>query len=59
MKVGELKSLVRKHNLHNAIKGYSKMKKAGLVDALMEHSKKSDDASVSPPKAKRRGRPKK
>ena len=39
MKVAELKGLVRKHNLHNQIKRYSKMRKDELVDALMSHTK--------------------
>ena len=47
MKITQLKSLVKEHNLHNQIKRYTTMKKAALVDALMEHQ------------AKRRGRPKK
>ena len=38
MKVAELKTLVRKHNLDNAIRRYSKMKKSELVEALMKHS---------------------
>jgi hypothetical protein len=48
MKITALKSLVKEHNLHNQIKGYSTMKKAGLVEALMEHSNR-----------RARGRPKK
>lgn len=40
IKVAELRSLVREHNLHNQIKRYSKMKKAELVEALMAHSGK-------------------
>ena len=65
MKVGELKAMVRKYNLHNAIKGYSKMKKAGIVDLLMKHSRKAEDAenpmSSEPalPVKRGRGRPKK
>jgi hypothetical protein len=47
MKITELKSLVKEHNLHNQIKRYTTMKKSALIDALMEHQ------------AKRRGRPKK
>ena len=38
MKVIELKTLIRKHNLHNAIRRYSTMKKSELVEALMKHS---------------------
>lgn len=67
MKVGELKALVRKHNLHNAIKGYSKMKKAAIVEVLMTHSRKPDDVmipagvepAVAAPPKRGRGRPKK
>ena len=47
MKVAELKALVRKHNLDNAIRQYSKMKKSELVEALMKHSTAS--GSFSPP----------
>ena len=39
LKVEDLKNLVRKHNLHNQIKRYSKMRKADLVEALLAHSK--------------------
>jgi len=62
MKVGELKAMVRKHNLHNAIKGYSKMKKAGIVDLLMKHSRKAEEEMpepTQPPPKRGRGRPKK
>lgn len=65
MKVTELKALIKKHNLHNAIKGYTKMKKVGLVDALMLHSRKPDDDTMpaelapAPPPKRGRGRPKK
>lgn len=40
MNVSMLKDMVRKHNLDNAIKRYSSMRKADLVDALMKHSSK-------------------
>jgi len=40
MNVTMLKDMVRKHNLDNAIKRYSSMRKADLVDALMKHSTK-------------------
>ena len=62
MKVGELKAMVRKHNLHNAIKWYSKMKKAGIVDLLMKHSRKAEEEMpepTQPPPKRGRGRPKK
>ena len=52
MKVTDLKILVRKHNLHNQIKRYSKMRKGELVDALMKHTK------VSKAKSKTTKRPK-
>jgi hypothetical protein len=62
MKVGELRVLIRKHNLHNQIKGYSVMKKAALIESLMKHSKQGKEAvpaePVEPPK-KKKGRPKK
>ena len=51
MKVGELKALIKKHNLHNQIKGYSKMKKAGLVEALVKHSSKDAGSAAAPKKA--------
>ena len=61
MKVAELRALVRKHNLHNQIKGYTTMKKTELVEALMVHKKGSGGSSmdIPPPARKRRGRPKK
>ena len=36
LKVPEIKALIRKHNLHNAIKGYSSMRKAELVTAFLK-----------------------
>ena len=60
MKVSELKALVKKHNLHNQIKGYATMKKAQLVAALMLHAKGAGGSSTDiPPPKKGRGRPKK
>ena len=50
MKVAELKALVRTHNLDNAIKRYSSMKKAELVVALMKHS--SGEKAAAKPAAK-------
>jgi hypothetical protein len=38
MKITELKAMIKQHNLHNAIKGYSTMKKSGLVEKLFKHS---------------------
>ena len=38
LKVPEIKALIRKHNLHNAIKGYSSMRKAELVNAFLKFS---------------------
>ncbi len=48
MKVKELKAMVKEHNLHNQIKGYAAMKKAALVDALMQHSSAKDAGGVKP-----------
>jgi hypothetical protein len=71
MKVGELRVMIRKHNLHNQIKGYSLMKKASLIESLMKHSKqttapvkplvkrKGKEAVTAEPEKKKRGRPKK
>lgn len=42
MKVKELKAMVKDHNPHNQIKGYTTMKKGGLIDALMQHSSAKD-----------------
>lgn len=53
MKVGELKAMVKRHNLHNQIKGYTLMKKAALVDALMKHSKVKEDAVPAAPTKKK------
>jgi len=50
MKVAELKALIRKHNLVNAIRRYSTMKKSELVEALMKHS----GGEKSAPKKKRK-----
>ena len=52
MKVAELKTLIRKHNLDNAIRGYSAMKKADLVDALVKHS--GGEKAAAKPAAKKR-----
>jgi hypothetical protein len=52
MKVAELKTLIRKHNLDNAIRGYSVMKKADLVDALVKHS--TGEKAAAKPAAKKR-----
>lgn len=37
MKVSELKDLIRKHNLHYVIKGYSTMKKEELLSTVVKH----------------------
>ena len=34
--VSEIRQLVRDHNLHYAIKGYSKLKKNDLIDKFLE-----------------------
>jgi len=73
MKVADIKKLIRAHNLHTTyIKGYSKMKKAGLVSAFLKHYKtaqqemkrrvtpqKSLDEVVTDALTVKRGRPKK
>ena len=43
-----LRKLVRKHNLHNQIKRYSKMRKADLVEQLLNHSQKKKKPSKAP-----------
>jgi len=48
MKVAELKALVRTHNLDNAIRRYSSMKKSELVDALVKHSSGEKAAAKKP-----------
>lgn len=49
--VPQIKQLVRDHNLHYAIRGYSKMKKADLVDAfLAKQVVKPKKKSISNPK---------
>jgi len=53
MKVAELKTLIRKHNLDNAIGGYSAMKKADLVDALVKHSGGEKAAAKPAPKKRK------
>lgn len=60
--VGVLRKLVRKHNLHNQIKRYSKMRKSELVEQLLNHSQKSKSASSKlpplPPAPKKKGKKK-
>ena len=51
MKVFDLKALVRKHNLDNAITRYSTMKKEQLIDALMKHSTRPNLVIEKEPKA--------
>lgn len=42
MKVADIKNLIRAHNLHTTyIKGYSKLKKAGLVSSFLRHYQKA------------------
>jgi len=42
MKVADIKQLIRAHNLHTTyIKGYSKLKKAGLVSSFLRHYQKA------------------
>lgn len=48
MKVSEIKALIREHNLHNAIKGYSKMKKGEMVDAFLKFHNKPKSKSSKP-----------
>jgi AAA+ superfamily predicted ATPase len=48
MKKRELVALVKKHNLHNAIKGYSRMRKAQLVAALKRHMPKQKRNAKKP-----------
>lgn len=71
MKVVDLKAMVKRHNLHNQIKGYTTMKKENLIESLMLFSrvmynpskapKKKTKASVAqtPEEKPKRGRPKK
>ena len=55
MKVADIKKLIRAHNLHTTyIKGYSKLKKAGLVSSFLKHYKVAQQElkrSVSPQKS--------
>jgi len=41
LRVADLRSLVRQHNLHNVIKGYSTMKKDAIITAFLKHRKGS------------------
>ena len=53
--VVELRKMVQAYNLHNAIKGYAKMNKAGLVEAIMKHHKAifgAKNKPKTPPPAK-------
>ena len=49
MSVKGLRALVRKHNLHVALKGYSKMRKTPLIHAFP--AKKPAKPSLNPPPA--------
>jgi len=53
MKVSELKALIRQHNLHNCIKGFSTMKREELIKAVNFHIYKK--GSKPPPKEKEKG----
>ena len=35
--VPHIRALVREHNLHNTIRGYSKMKNADIRDSFLKH----------------------
>ena len=71
MKVVDLKAMVKRHNLHNQIKGYTTMKKENLIESLMLYSRVMYNPSKAPKKGKqapvaqtpeekpKRGRPKK
>lgn len=50
MKVSELKDLIRKHNLHNVIKGYSTMKREELIKAVNYHIYKKGSKPKVPEK---------
>ena len=53
--VAELRKMIQAYNLHNAIKGYAKMKKVGLVEAIMKHHKAifgAKNKPKTPPPAK-------
>lgn len=60
MKVADVRKLIREHNLHNVIKGYSKMKKEEMVTAFLakqakpEKTKKKKDVPAPARKSKRK-----
>lgn len=39
-KVVQLRKLIRQYNLHNSIKGYSKMRKTDLIDNILKYKKR-------------------
>jgi len=52
MKVSELKDLIRKHNLHYVIKGYSRMKKAELLSTIVKHFSTKEEETKPKKKVK-------
>ena len=53
MTVPEIRALVRVHNLHFAIRGYSKLNKEPLIRAFIRYNDRSNEA----PAAKRKPAP--
>ena len=52
MTVQQIRQAVRRHNLHFAIKGYSKLRKADLIDKFLFHHKRitgTKDGKKTPP----------
>ena len=50
MKVAELKQHIREHNMHYAIKGYSKMTKPQLVISILDTQKRVKPAPKTAPR---------
>ena len=55
--VKEIRSLVRKHNLHTQIKGYGTMKKTELIQALLQKNPPKSGAVAAPPMIAKKPKP--
>jgi hypothetical protein len=44
--VPQIRALVREHNLHNTIRGYSKMNKADIIDSFLKHQQTKKPCKV-------------
>ena len=54
MRVADIKMLIRKHNLHNAIRNYSRLRKADLIEAFLKVRRAPTDTDKDNINRKRR-----